>query len=234
MKTKNNFYVYLHIQKDNGKPFYVGKGCGNRATQKKSRTEFWNNIVNRHGRDVIFLEKDLTEQEAFEKEVYWIKRIGRRDLGLGTLVNLSDGGEGSTGHKWTEEQRQQASIDRKGRMPWNTGKECPQLKGEKNGMFGKTGEQNPFFKKTHTKESRKIMSEKNIGRKPSEETRKIMSENRTRGKHIGAKKVIDIVTKKVYDCLKDAADLNNINYSTLRNWLNPKNTSPNKSNLRWL
>lgn len=232
MKT-DNFYVYLHIRKDNGIPFYVGKGSGNRAKQKKARNDWWWNIVNKYGYDIIFLGEDLTEKESFDLECYWIKRIGRRELGLGTLVNLSDGGEGNSGNKWTEEQKKQISIDRKGRLPWNTGKKCPQLKGEKNGMFGRVKEQNPFFGKKHSEESIKIMSEKSKNQIYTDEVKRKMSENQRRGKHNLSKKVIDITTNKIFDCLKDASDFYNINYSTLRNWLNPKNTSPNKSNLRW-
>ena len=36
----------------------------------------------------------MTEEDAFKLEKHLIKSIGRRDLGLGTLVNMTDGGEG--------------------------------------------------------------------------------------------------------------------------------------------
>jgi hypothetical protein len=108
------------------------------------------------------------------------------------------------------------------------------LKGEKNGMFGKTGEQNPFYNKKHSTETLKLLSEINTGKKHSLESRQKMSSKRQRGNHNGSKKVIDNKTKQIFNCLRDAAEFNNINYSTLRNWLNPKNTSQNKSNLEWL
>jgi len=239
-----DYYVYLHIRKDNGTPFYVGKGRGNRLIEKKSRSEFWNNVVNKYGYDIILLENDISEEKSFEMESYWIKRIGRRDLELGPLVNLSDGGEGNSGHKWTEEQKKQVSIDRKGRKPWNTGKKCPQLSGEKNAMFGKTGELNPMFGKGYL-----ISGEKNpnygisnhqrwvekygveVANQKQKESNRKMSENNAKN---ASKKVIDLSTNKIYDSLRDAAKYNSINYSTLRNWLNPNNKSPNKSNLRWL
>jgi hypothetical protein len=100
----DNYYVYLHIKADTGEPFYVGKGKGDRHT-KKNRSSFWKNIVNKHGYDILILEYNLCEQKAFELEVYWIKRIGRRDLGLGPLVNLTDGGEGASGKKLTIEHK---------------------------------------------------------------------------------------------------------------------------------
>ncbi len=114
---ENNFYVYLHIKEDNGEPFYVGKG-GKRSDKTKGkfrydtkhhRSIFWHNIVNKHGFDIIFLEIDLSEEEAFEKEIYWINRIGRRDLNNGPLVNHTDGGEGVSGRKHSDIDKKKIS-----------------------------------------------------------------------------------------------------------------------------
>jgi len=88
------FYVYLHIKLTNGEPFYVGKGNNKRCDSKKGRSNWWLKTVNKYGYDVILLEENLTEEEAFKEEIYWIYRIGRRDKGLGPLVNLTDGGDG--------------------------------------------------------------------------------------------------------------------------------------------
>jgi len=168
----NNFYVYLHIRKDNGEPFYVGKGKNNRSNVKYSRSQFWKNIVNKYGFDIILLEEGLTEKQSFELEKYWINRIGRRDLDKGPLVNLSDGGEGNSGNKWNEEQKENFSIIRKGTKPWNKGKKFPQIKGEKNGMYGKTKDKNPFYGKKHSEETRKKISESLKGIPLSEEHKK--------------------------------------------------------------
>jgi len=126
---KNKYYVYLHIKETTGEPFYVGKGKGYRATRKQYRTKHWHSIVNKYGYDVIFLEEDLTEEDAFKQEIYWINRIGRKDLGNGTLVNYSDGGEGTSGHIMSDEQKALTSKRFKGRIspmkgkdPWNKGK----------------------------------------------------------------------------------------------------------------
>lgn len=90
----NNYYVYLHIKGTNGEPFYVGKGKGYRATSKSKRSNIWNNYFKKYGFDVIMLEECLTEDEAFEREIYWINRIGRKTKGNGPLVNLECGGKG--------------------------------------------------------------------------------------------------------------------------------------------
>ena len=74
----NKFYVYVHYRLDTNKPFYVGKGFGNRA--------------------------DISEDQAFELETFLIEFIGRKHLGLGPLVNMTDGGDGVGGYIWSEEQ----------------------------------------------------------------------------------------------------------------------------------
>lgn len=115
----NNFYIYLHIKSTTGEPFYVGKGKGNRSESKIGRNKYWNNIVNKYGYDVIFLETDLTEEEAFKKEIYWIKRIGRYDLGNGPLVNMTDGGSGGAttiGMKHTQETKDKISLVHKNKI----------------------------------------------------------------------------------------------------------------------
>jgi group I intron endonuclease len=124
------YYVYLHVKSDTLQPFYIGKGEGRRALRKQHRNQWWKNIVNKHGFNVILLEEDLTEDEAFNREVFWISIFGRKDLGKGLLVNLSDGGEGNSGHKFSEETKKKMSEA---------------LKGEKN----------PFYGKTHTDEWKK-------------------------------------------------------------------------------
>jgi hypothetical protein len=103
----NNYYVYLHIKATDGEPFYVGKGRRYRAydSSKCTRSNHWINYVNKYGFDVIILENNLTEKEAFEKETYWIKRIGRKDLGNGPLINYSNGGEGGSGRVFTKEHK---------------------------------------------------------------------------------------------------------------------------------
>jgi hypothetical protein len=91
-----NFYVYAHYHSED-QIFYIGKGRGNRAWRDNSRTDFWKNIVNKYGYQVIIIANNLDESTAFELEKYLIKEYGRRDLGKGPLVNQTDGGDGTSG-----------------------------------------------------------------------------------------------------------------------------------------
>ena len=92
-----DFYVYLHKKKTTGEVFYVGKGCGSRAWDQAGRSSFWRKVVQKHGYDVQIHSCRLQEWYAFELEKDLIAYYGRRQLGKGTLVNLSDGGEGTKG-----------------------------------------------------------------------------------------------------------------------------------------
>jgi hypothetical protein len=170
---KNKFYIYLHIKLDIGEPFYIGKGVGDRAYRKGNRNRFWGNIVNKYGFDVVLLEEDLTEQEAFDREIYWIKRIGRKDLNQGPLVNMTDGGEGgSTGRIWSEITRKKMSDSQKKLSETRTP---------------------TFLGKTHNEETRKKMSKAkkdyvpwNKGKKlkPLSEEHKLKISNSSKGRII--------------------------------------------------
>lgn len=103
------FYIYAHYRNDTGEVFYVGKGEGNRHKSKQGRNPYWENIVKAHGYKVEILQYFDTEDEAFQAEQDLIAELGRKDLGQGLLVNMSDGGEGASGAVRTPEQRQRYS-----------------------------------------------------------------------------------------------------------------------------
>jgi hypothetical protein len=95
--------VYRHRRLDNNQVFYVGIGTVKRAKSHNGRSEFWKRIVNKTIYQVEIIAEDLSIEDAKELEILLIEQYGRRDLGLGNLVNLSDGGEGKAGHKHTQE-----------------------------------------------------------------------------------------------------------------------------------
>jgi hypothetical protein len=107
---ENNYVVYKHLKPD-GEVFYIGMGKPYRPRYKHGRSSSWNNTVKKHGYTVEILFKNLSLEEAIELEISLIKAYGRKDLGLGTLVNLTDGGDRRS---YTEEQKKQLSISNKG------------------------------------------------------------------------------------------------------------------------
>jgi hypothetical protein len=82
------YYTYAYLRED-GTPYYVGKGSGRRAYVKNHRI----NLPEDKNR-IIILKKQLTEKEAFRHEEYMIFILGRKDLGIGILRNMSEGGSG--------------------------------------------------------------------------------------------------------------------------------------------
>lgn len=98
------FYVYTHA-KPNGDIFYVGKGSGKRAWDfsPSRRTKHHINIINKYGRNNIKVTIIPCEWEylAFKLERALIS--GHRYLGV-ALINLTDGGEGAAGRKFSAER----------------------------------------------------------------------------------------------------------------------------------
>jgi hypothetical protein len=62
---RRDFYVYAYLRED-GSPYYIGKGTGRRAYQKNKKTHKFVNIPEKD-RIVILLD-NLTEKLALEKE----------------------------------------------------------------------------------------------------------------------------------------------------------------------
>jgi hypothetical protein len=88
-------YIYKHIRKDTNEVFYIGIGKASyRIQSKQSRNPMWHNIVNKTEYIAEIIEDGLNWQIACIKEKELISFYGRRDLGMGTLVNMTDGGDG--------------------------------------------------------------------------------------------------------------------------------------------
>jgi DNA invertase Pin-like site-specific DNA recombinase len=90
----NKFYVYRHIRLDKNEVFYIGLGQNKRAWCKDGRNNYWKNIVKKSSYEIEVILDNLTREQAIQKEKEFIKLYGRKDLGLGTLCNKTDGGDG--------------------------------------------------------------------------------------------------------------------------------------------
>jgi hypothetical protein len=186
-------YVYRHSRKDNNEVFYIGIGSmPNRATSKHGRNKHWRNIVSQTDYIVDILNDNISWDECCEKEKEYIKFYGRKDIGDGSLVNLTSGGNGTINRVFTEEHREKLR-----------GKVFTEEHKRKIGLAAKGRN----IGRKHSEEDRKIISErckgKNIGRILSEETKKKIGE-KSKGR-ISAnkgKKMSDEQKKKISETLK--------------------------------
>jgi hypothetical protein len=118
-----DFYAYIYYDPPrNNIPMYVGKGKNNRAwehlfreTTNKRLRNWLKTLRKNNVRPIIGLYSGLDEELSLLLEKELISKFGRKDLGLGTLYNLSDGGEGPNGYVFTDDARSKISRAHKGK-----------------------------------------------------------------------------------------------------------------------
>jgi len=110
MVNPYRFYTYAYLRED-GTPYYIGKGKGNRAYRKRYRGV----KPPKDKSKILYLKQNISEEEAFKHEIYMIGVFGRKDLGTGILYNKTNGGDGISGVVFTEEIKRKLSESRKGK-----------------------------------------------------------------------------------------------------------------------
>ena len=255
MDENNNenrrFYVYEHIRKDNNTCFYVGKGTGNRA-YNLDRGNFHNGVCEEYGCRVKIIKDGLTEEEAFKLERERIEDYvitfgygapiegyDDYDHNLPYLTNFTWGGEGVSGRKHSEEEKQKMSKAKKGKK--NSKEHNKNISKAKKGKKN-SKEHNKNISKALkgiklSEQTRRKMSESQKGRKNSEEHNKNISKA-TKGKnnpmygkhhseevkrkmsksqkgkkhhmHDKGKKVICITTGKIFNKQSEASNYYNV------------------------
>ena len=152
-----NFYVYEHTRNDTGLVFYVGKGSGQRLNIGKfgggRRNPHWKHIVAKAGgfeakKIVDALDNELANLAEMER-IDQLRRLGYK------LANITDGGDGTTGHKLTEDAKRRIVETR-----------AKTYKKENHHRFGKFGKDNPMYGFKKSENARKGMSDNCCMKRP--------------------------------------------------------------------
>lgn len=236
MKERKS-YVYRHRRLDTNEIFYVGKGTKKdrkyflkyeteyeRAFSHKNRNHWWTNIINKTNFQVEILLDNLFNNEAEELEILLISEYKRKDCCGGTLVNMTDGGEGVKnindnarkiksekmlgeknpmwGGNFSSEHIKKLSISHKGIIPWNKGKI------------------DVFSEESNKKRSDSLKGRLpwNTGMELSQSHKDKIKSNTPRrfsGEAPASKKVLQISTGLVWNSIRDCARDLNISYTNL-------------------
>ena len=187
------FYLYQHIRPDTKAVFYVGKGTSRRSQERQGRNRYWHRVVNKAGGfDVQIVFQDSDEHLILFAEEELIDKYRRMNI---QLTNQTNGGEGISGFKLSEETKQKLRVlavnrtnRRKGFKHTEETKQKLRAKaiGRPNGMKGRKHNLETINKMKEKAKQRKRLTrsweaiEKTIafhtGRKRSLETRIAISE----------------------------------------------------------
>lgn len=209
-------YVYLHHRCDTEEPFYVGKGTikkrhktpiFERASSHRSRNIWWTRIADKCGYRSEIVAMFETDAAAQEFECILISDIGRRDLGKGPLVNVTDGGDGHSGIIVSEGLRVQRSKNASRHRPKSWIESMRRArKGGGNGGVVMTGD-------TLSSEWRANIAAAKVGKLNP-------MYGKTGSNHPRSKPVEDVATGDVYESVTAAAHALDIKMKTLHNMLN--------------
>jgi hypothetical protein len=193
-----SYYVYRHIRLDTNTPFYVGKGRNKRSFSKLRRNKIWQGIVENSDFEAEIMVRNLSENDAFEKEKEFIKLY--KSLGY-CEANMTNGGKGSDGYTHTKKARK------------NIGDSSRERGGGRIGGNKLIGKKRP----NHVIQS---LIESNKNRIVTEFTREKISKSKT-GKevYLKRKKIADNLGN-LFGSVFEAASHHNIHKNSISNILN--------------
>lgn len=122
--TRISGIIYKVTNKVNGK-IYIGMTVNDFEKRKRDhiamakrgdeRNRYFQNAINKYGEDSFsweIIDTDISQENLDEKEIYWISHYN--SFGEGGY-NLTEGGGGVSGYKWSEEAKKDASRRLKGK-----------------------------------------------------------------------------------------------------------------------
>ena len=215
--------VYL-LEFSNG-DFYVGRSVNikdrmisHRCKLKHNKhgNKFMQNVYNKYGDFQYKLLEEVPPELQGDREIYWINE-------LTPPLNLTKGGDG--GEMLTEDEKKRRKVEvyndeyKKNMSNVMKGKNNPDA-GKKISESRKKLYENPERKKWLIENSGIYNSKGYLNQKK-------------RGDSPNAKKVINIETGEIFDCIKDVAEKHNMNYASLLNRM-AERRSPNTTPFRYI
>jgi hypothetical protein len=203
--------VYRHRRLDTNQIFYIGIGKSEkRAYSNTGRNYHWKNItkITKYSVDIIFT--NISWEDACELESFLISEYGRRDLNSGSLVNMTDGGDGSIGRIIKESTKDIWKKQRFGKNLKESHRQniknnhASKKEGFISPLKGRPKESHHFFNKNLTEQHVKNIS-----------TSRISGEVSVLEKNPNSKKVINIKTLEIIDCAKTLSKILSIDYQKL-------------------
>ena len=220
MSVRWRHYVYVHIRRDTGRVFYVGKGTlrsnrkdnHHRARTSDRRNWRWRRIVAECGGfDVILIASCADDVAAHALEMSLISECGRD-----SLCNMTDGGEGTCGLEISDELRRKRRINAQGKrsQAWIDSIRKARRNGGNGGVV-KLGDKLP--KEWRANISKAVSGEQNV------------MYGRTGELHPNAIAVLDEQTGASYPSVTAAAEACEYSYSYLHAMLS--GIKPNKTTM---
>lgn len=134
-RMKNDYYVYFIVDPERNQVFYVGKGRKQRAyshlkgIKSSKRVQDKIKSIRSSGAEpiIIFHQKDLTEDVAYNLEKEMISYYGRKGIDDdGILMNICEDNRPPVRRFQSQSTREKISKNmkgkNKGKVPWNKGK----------------------------------------------------------------------------------------------------------------
>lgn len=174
------------------------------------------NAIRKYGKDnfKFYIVKRCNKDELSDLEIMYIKKYNTKaPFGY----NMTDGGEGTIGYIFTDEDKRKISEAGKGRVGVR--------------MYGKD---NHMFGLKHSDKTKELIRKKAIGRSVSEETKKKLSIAGKGRRHseefkqkLSERQYKTILCEgKVFKGIENCAEYYNVNSRTMKNWLNKTNKMP--------
>lgn len=212
--------VYQHRRLDNNNVFYVGIGEREKRAYEvrgKQRNRYWHRIASKYGYKIEITHNNICWEEACKIEEYLIS-FWREALGKRNISNIANGGEkGNLGNKMPPQAVEKMRLKKLG---------------TKQSEYTKQKHSNTIRKTLQNPEVRARYSAASTGRLHTEEVKKKISIARLGGGNGKARKVIDIVTGEIFECMRYAAESIGMPCGTLQHQLS--GYCKNKTNFMYL